>query len=303
MTDSSTNYTIVGLGELLWDLLPSGKQLGGAPANFAYHAQALGANSAVVSAVGDDDLGHELRDRLAERGLNLDCLATDPSHPTGTVTVEVDGEGKPQYTIHEDVAWDFIPWTKEMNQLAERCHAVCFGSLAQRSPTSAATVKTFIDATRPDCLRVFDINLRQHYYNADIIRHSLNLATILKINDEELPVVGELLSLGHEERKILDALVNEYDLDAIALTRGGAGSLIHTRSEQVGHGGFPPERIADTVGAGDSFTAAMVMGLLMDHDLGAICAHANRLASFVCTQEGAMPRLPEALKAAVLAGE
>ena len=291
MTRNGSSFLLVGLGELLWDLLPGGKQLGGAPANFAYHCQALGAEAALVSAVGSDAPGREILDDLKGHGLDLAHVATLSEHPTGTVSVEIDDEGKPKYVIHEGVAWDAIPSSPELLDLASRADAVGFGSLAQRSEASRATIRAFLKATRPDCLRVFDINLRQAYYGEEVVRESLKLSNVLKLNDEELPVVGEMLSLGGTEREILDALTAEFSLDAIALTRGGDGCLLHTPDAVAEHGGFAPERIADTVGAGDSFTAAFVMGLLRGDGLDTICEQANRLAAFVCSQKGAMSEM------------
>lgn len=289
-------FTVVGLGELLWDLLPEGKQLGGAPANFAYHAKAMGANGYVVSCIGKDDLGQEILDQLEEHGLDLSHVDKDAEHPTGTVTVELDAQGIPSYTIHENVAWDFIPTSPALLELASKTDAVCFGSLAQRLPVSRATIKQFLEATPPDCLRFFDVNLRQAFFSKEIIREGLEVSQVLKINDEELPVVGELLSISGSETDIMDALIEKFSLRVIALTRGDKGSLLYSADDQSDHPGFPPEEIADTVGAGDSFSAATVMGLLEGLKLSVVCENANRLASFVCTQNGAMPILTDELK-------
>ena len=290
-----SQLTVVGLGEILWDLLPDGKQLGGAPANFAYHAKALGARGVVVSCVGDDDLGREIIDRLRELGLGTEHIAVDQRHPTGTVSVALDAAGKPRYTIHENVAWDFIPSSPALMKLAARTGAVCYGSLCQRSELSRETVRTFLQATRPDCLRVFDINLRQSFYSREIADTMLSLSNVLKLNDEELPVVAELLSIKGTEADILWTLTGRYRLRLIALTRGASGSLLWTPNASSTHAGIRPPRIVDTVGAGDAFTAALTVGLLRGDPLDQINDHANRIASYVCAQPGATPPLPESL--------
>jgi len=285
---------VVGLGEVLWDLLPGGKQLGGAPANFAYHAQALGAAAYVVSCVGADDLGDEILTRLDSLDLNRDHVAVDDEHPTGTVSVALDADGKPQYAIHENVAWDFIHPRPAMLGLAEMADAVCFGSLAQRSAVSRAAIRDFVAATREDCLRIFDVNLRQHYFHIDTIAPGLTWATVLKLNDEELPVVARLLSIDGTGEEILGTLCRRFNLNLIALTKGGAGSLLFSPERRSIQPGLPVE-IADTVGAGDAFTAVLAMGLLAGLDLDAINRHANRVACYVCSRHGATPAMPAEL--------
>lgn len=294
MSEPSLPPLAIGLGEILWDLLPSGKQLGGAPANFAFHAQALGATSAVVSAVGRDELGTEILDRLRGLGLDTRYVAVDPRHPTGTVSVSLDAAGVPSYVIHADVAWDFIPDSQGLRELAGRAQVICFGSLAQRSPVSRGTVHAFLGASRPEALRIFDINLRQHYYTAEAVRASLALATVLKINDEELPRVAELLGLPRDEGGTMRALFERFPLRVVALTRGGRGSSLYAPGDVSHHAGFPVA-IVDTVGAGDAFTAALAMGLLRGRPLARINELANRLAAFVCSQPGATPVVPEGL--------
>lgn len=285
---------VIGLGELLWDLLPSGKQLGGAPANFAYHAKAFGAEAYAVSCVGGDELGDEILRRIEAIGLSADYVAVDVEHPTGTVSVELDTEGKPKYVIHENVAWDFIRPRPEMIGLAQRADAVCFGSLAQRSVVSRTTIRDFVTATREDCVRIFDVNLRQHYFNIDTIAPGLAWATVLKLNDEELPVLAELLSVEGSTTEILRTFCRRFELELIALTRGGHGSLLFTPTAHSIQPGLPTE-IADTVGAGDAFTAVLAMGLLAGLELDVIGTHANRVASYVCTQHGATPTMPAEL--------
>jgi fructokinase len=288
------NPLVVGLGEVLWDLLPTGKQLGGAPANFAYHAKAMGAQAYVVSCVGEDELGDEIQKRIKAIGLSDEYVAVDGEHATGTVTVELDADGKPTYVIHEDVAWDFIAPRPELIGLASRIDCVCFGSLAQRSPVSRTTIRDFVTATRDDCLRIFDINLRQHYFNIDTIAPGLSWATVLKLNDEELPVLARLLSIEGTATEMLGTFCRRYNLDLIALTKGGQGSLLFTPEAHSIQPGLPVE-VADTVGAGDAFTAALAMGLLAGLELDAIAAGANRVAAYVCSQNGATPAMPAEL--------
>jgi fructokinase len=291
---NENSFTLVGLGEILWDMLPTGKQLGGAPANFAYHAQALGADGVVVSCIGDDELGKEVLSRLG--GLGLDCryIAVDKAHPTGTVTVKLDENGEPDFTIHENVAWDFIPLSADLLELAARTDAVCFGSLCQRLEVSRDTVRRFLQATKPDCIRVFDINIRQSFYNKDIVHAMLGLSNVLKLNDEELPIVAELLDITGLETHVLSQLTQRYELRLIALTRGAGGSRLYEQGQDSNFPGFPAE-VADTVGAGDSFTAMMTLDLLRGEELDKTNEDANRVASYVCSQSGATPKLPEGL--------
>jgi fructokinase len=287
-------YVCVGLGEILWDMLPAGRQLGGAPANFAYHAQALGGQGVVVSCIGEDELGREIIARLDELGLDRRYLAVDKHHPTGTVTVELDESGKPDYTIHENVAWDFVPSDPRLTELAGRTDAVCFGSLCQRSEISHGAVRRFLEATDVDCIRVFDINLRQSYFNKGIVQTMLELSNVLKLNDEELPVVAELLDLAGSEDELFAQLTEDYGLRMVAMTRGGHGSRLYAQGRNSEHKGFPAQ-VADTVGAGDSFAAAIALGMLCGRSLDEINEFANRLASFVCSWSGATPRLPDTL--------
>lgn len=283
---------LVGIGEILWDLLPAGRQLGGAPANFACHAQALGGEAYPVSCIGADPLGDEIRTRLGRLGLGTQYLAADPAHSTGTVTVELSADGKPTFTIMTGVAWDHVPQSPALLDLARRTDAVCFGSLAQRAPVTRDTIAAFLQATPPRALRVFDINLRQQFYSRAIIDASLRLANVLKINDEELPVVAELLGLAAtDEAGRLAELAKRYPLRAVALTCGSRGSLLLAGGQLSRHPGITV-KVVDSVGAGDAFTAAFVLGLLRGHDLESINVHANRVAAYVCTQAGATPPLP-----------
>jgi fructokinase len=276
---------IVGIGEILWDMLPSGKALGGAPANFAYHAKRLGEEGWAVSAIGDDLLGREIMDIVAEKQLCSLISVTDK--PTGTVQVELDAKGVPSYNIMEDVAWDNIPFTPEMEALAVRADAVCFGSLVQRMG-SRSTVLRFLRATRPECLRVFDINLRQHYYSQEVLEASLELADILKINDEEIRIVADMFGLGADDVSACQALIARYGLRLVILTRGADGSEVITADEVIPQAAGKAE-VVDTVGAGDSFTAAFVVAYLRGESLAAAQRLASDTAAYVCSCKGAMP--------------
>ena len=283
-------YCIVGLGEILWDILPDGKQLGGAPANFAYHAKALEEQSYVVSSVGDDELGEEVFEQLNQIHLNHEFIAVDQQHPTGTVTVKLDSEGSPDFTIHENVAWDYIPPSSMLKDLAARTNAVCFGSLAQRSEASRKTIYSFLESISPGCICVLDVNLRQSYYSKEIVLGSLNFANVFKLNDDELPIISELCSITGSESEILLKLLNSFQLKLIALTKGKEGSRLFGPE---GDSSFPSPfvEVIDTVGAGDAFTAAMVVGLLKNLPLETIHKNAASLAGYVCTQKGATPTL------------
>jgi fructokinase len=274
-------------------MLPDGKQLGGAPANFAYHANALGADGIVASCVGDDPLGREIREVLQVNGLSVDYVALDPSRPTGTVTVSVSEGGQPDYTIHEDVAWDFIPFTPELEALAARADAVCFGSLASRNPHSRETIRRFLGATMPGCLRVLDVNLRQQYYTGERIESLLEHADVLKLNEDELPEITSLLNIGGSAKERMERLLQQFALQTIALTRGARGSILLTPGIMDVHHGLRIGEIADTVGAGDSYTAVLVMGLLRKWTLEEINERANQLAGHVCGHHGAMAPHPE----------
>jgi fructokinase len=284
---------VVGIGEVLWDCLPNGKFLGGATANFAFHTNQQGARGIIVSAIGSDADGDEIQNRLTSLGLSDTSLSRDP-HPTGTVTAVLDSDGKAEYIIHEGVAWDHIPFSDSLRALAQEADAVCFGSLAQRSSESRETIHRFLNLTPKNCLRVFDINLRQHFYTPETIRASLSLAHVFKLNDEELPVLQTLLELAPDENTAIFQLMERYGLTLIALTRGGSGSTLYTKHRMSRHPGFPlPKGIRpDTIGAGDSFTATLVSGLLNTDDLDRIHDRANRIASFVCSQPGGTPEIP-----------
>ena len=286
---TNAKRTIVGLGELLWDLLPSGKQLGGAPANFAYIANLLGDTGIPASRLGRDSLGDEALKKLAQLGLSNAFVQQDPSHPTGTVKVEIDASGQPRFDISELVAWDFLEWTSSWQQLANEADAVCFGSLAQRSAPSRSTIRSFLQATRPEAVRIFDVNLRQNFYSAQILAESMKLATIVKLNHEELPRIMHLLE--HESRAEKDSarrLLSSHDLQWVCVTRGSRGSLLISLDECSEHPGIKV-KVADTVGAGDAFTAALVHGYLRGSSLTQINETANRVGAWVASQPGATP--------------
>lgn len=284
---------VVGIGEALWDLLPEGKKIGGAPANFAYHVSQLGLSSCVVSAVGEDALGSEILDNFSANGL-CTHIAIVP-YPTGTVQVEIEDQvGVPQYVIREGVAWDNIPFTPELKALAQRTTAVCFGSLAQRSSFSRATINRFID-TMPkdeDSLIVFDVNLRQGFFTKEILDQSMKKCNVLKINDEELIVISRLLGYpGTDLRSKCRALLDRYHLRVLILTCGVNGSYIFT-PESMTYQATPKVEVADTVGAGDSFTAAFVASMIRGKSVAEAHKRAVEVSAYVCTQAGAMPTLP-----------
>ena len=288
-------FRIVGIGELLWDVFPDGRRLGGAPVNFACHCNQLGAEAWPVICLGGDELGAEAREVLTTLKVDHSRVAEDAAHPTGTVQVTLDDEGKPSYEICEDVAWDVIPMSTDLVELAGETDAACFGSLAQRGEVSRSTIHAFLDAMRPDAVRIFDVNLRQTFYSKGVIERSLDHANVLKLSDEELPILADLFDLAGSVRNQLGRLVSQFDLQAIACTRGAEGSLLMTPDNTDAHPGHPAD-VVDSVGAGDSFTAAMCIGLLHDHPLAQINDHANRVAAFVCSQKGATPLIPDELR-------
>lgn len=285
---------VTGIGEVLWDELPAGKALGGAPANFAYHARALGAEAFIVSRVGQDAAGDEILSRLESIGLCTDYIARDPDHPTGAVSVSLDAGGKPTYAIRENAAWDHIGLSPRTLELAHRTEAVCFGTLAQRSEPSRSTIRAFLKATAAGALRIFDVNLRQDFYDREIIDFSLRLTTILKLNNEELPVLADLLAIKGDPLTVMEALARRYRLRAVALTKGARGSVLYAGDRFFTHHGYAVS-VMDTVGAGDAFAAALALGFLQGMDPDAINDRANRLAAFICSQPSATPPIPEDL--------
>ncbi len=289
------NMTVVGIGEVLWDILPDGKKIGGAPANFAYHVSQFGLQSLVVSAIGDDALGQEIIGTFRDKGLNS-LISTVP-YPTGTVQVELDMAGIPQYIIKEGVAWDNIPFTPELEALAHNTCAVCFGSLAQRSTVSRNTINRFIDTMPKDngTLIVFDANLRQSFYSEDVLEQSMMRCNVLKINNEELPTVCRISGIPESDPESqCRALLNCYNLKILILTCGVNGSYIFT-PDAMSFLPTPQVKVADTVGAGDSFTAAFTASILSGLPVPVAHRKAVDVSAFVCTQNGAMPVLPAEL--------
>ncbi len=287
---------IVGMGEALWDVLPEGKKIGGAPANFAYHVSQFGLPSCGVSAVGEDKLGRELIENFKEKGLNT--IIPEVPYPTGTVQVEVDERGVPQYEIKENVAWDNIPFTPELEALAHNTRAVCFGSLAQRSIVSRTTINQFLDAMPKgdDHLVVFDINLRQDFYSYEVLDASMKRCNILKINDEELVIVSRLFNIpGLNLEEICKTLLNIYNLKMLILTCGTNGSYVFT-SDKVSFQPTPKVDVVDTVGAGDSFTGSFIASLLRGKSVEEAHRIAVSVSAYVCTQPGAMPIIPPSLR-------
>lgn len=286
------NEIVVGMGEALWDVLPEGKKIGGAPANFAYHVSQFGLPSCVVSAIGDDALGKEIIENFKSKG--LDQLIAEVPYPTGTVQVEIDQTGIPLYDIKENVAWDNIPYTEHLDALAKRTKAVCFGSLAQRNVVSRNTINHFLD-TMPkddDSLIVFDVNLRQGFYNKEILCKSMQNCNILKINDEELITVSRMFGYpGIDLQDKCWILLGKYNLKMLILTCGINGSYVFTPGNVSFHP-TPKVEVADTVGAGDSFTAAFIASILKGKSVTEAHSIAVKTSAYVCTQKGAMPILP-----------
>lgn len=288
-------FIVVGLGEVLWDVFSDGKKkFGGAPTNFACLAHCLGARSFLVSSVGNDELGKETIQYIDKLELDRGFVSVDKNHPTGTVTINLDEFGQPDYIIHENAAWDFIPSSPDLLEFASEVDAVCFGSLCQRSKISGETVCEFLKATKPQCIRLFDINIRQSYYSEKIITSMLEFANILKLNDEEMALVAGIFNIIGNETDILNEILKRFQLDLIILTKGINGSLLIEEGQQS-YMSVEPIEIVDTVGAGDAFAAAVAMGLLRKSSLRTIHEHANRLAAFVCTQTGATPNIPDEL--------
>ncbi len=295
-------HLILGIGELLWDLLPEGPRLGGAPANFTVMAGRLGNHAVILSRIGRDDLGRKAVDLLDPLPTDSTHLQVDPVHETGRVTVVLK-DGQPEYEIHQPAAWDFMELSDEWVQMAQRADAICFGSLAQRSPESRQTIQTLAAQTSSSCVRVFDVNLRTPFYSGEVVQESLELATVMKMNDAEVPQVMTLLGLPAEEEFLPEALrtsavrlLAEFPtLQLVAITRGGHGSLLVTRDAWHEHPGVPA-KVADTIGAGDAFTAAMTHYLLRGAGLATLNEAGNRWGSWVASQSGAMPELNSSVR-------
>jgi len=281
----SKKFNIIGIGELLWDMLPTGKELGGAPVNFVYHTSYFGANSTIISAVGNDKLGEELCSVLDRKKIEFSINTVDK--PTGTVSVKLNN-GIPSYIIHENVAWDFIQLKKEFIEALKNADAICFGTLAQRSKESYNTINQAIKLVPNTALKVFDINFREPFYNQEIIESSLKLANVFKLNDEELIILSTMFNLKGTQEELCKQLMNLFSLKFLALTNGSKGSLLFTASE-ISKLSVPKIKVVDTVGAGDSFTAAMIIGLLNKKPLKIIHEQAVAHAAKVCLSKGATP--------------
>lgn len=292
-------FTIVGLGELLWDMFPHGKQLGGAPANFAYMTALLGDRGVVASRVGEDRLGQEAIWQLKASGLDTSQIQRDSAHATGTVHIQLDSKGQAEYKFGEDAAWDHLAWSEEWEALAKSADAVCFGSLAQRAEGSRSTIRKFLQSVRADAARIFDVNLRQAFYSAEVLRVALLHANIMKVNDEELPRIVEMFGEKFSsEKEAACWFVEEFGLKLVCVTRGCRGSLLVCDGKKDEHRGFTV-KVADTVGAGDAFTAALVHHWLRRAPLEEMNLAANRLGAWVASQEGAMPVADESVLAAI----
>lgn len=285
---------VVGLGEVLWDMLPEGRKIGGAPVNFAYHAGQFGIDTMAVSAIGNDKLGE---DTIAEmNGKHLNHIFPSVPYPTGSVQVKLDKKGVPAYDIKENVAWDNIPFTNEIESVARSCRAVCFGSLAQRNAVSRNTIRKFIESTPSGCIRIFDINLRQNFYTSNVIHDSLELCNILKINDEEIMLVSRMFNYDSSNiENVCRTIMEDFSLEMVILTCGTKGSYIFTKGG-VSFMPTPKVNVADTVGAGDSFTGSFCAAILRGLPVAEAHKKAVEVSAYVCTQNGAMPEIPESMK-------
>lgn len=286
-------HRIVGIGEILWDLFPDGAKFGGAPANFACSVAGLGQEQVdvlVASGVGNDDLGRRALEFLQERSADTSCVATR-NEPTGQVVVELDNQGRASYRFAEDTAWDNLEWTNDLEQLAATTDAVCFGTLGQRSEPSRTTIQQFVAATPSTAIRVVDVNLRPPYVTDAVILESLEIANVLKLNDDELPIVAGLCGISGTDSEVMQQLSHRFDLKLAALTRGSHGAKL-VRGDEISDSSGVETDVIDTVGAGDAFTAAMVLGLLNDRPLDEVNQTAGHVAAFVCSQSGATPALP-----------
>ena len=289
---------IIGLGEALWDMLPEGKKLGGAPANFAYHAGQFGLDTMAISALGEDKLADETIEALEKNGLHY--IMPRVPYATGTVQVTLTGDGIPTYEIKENVAWDNIPFNDDIKAAAQNCRAVCFGSLAQRNVVSRETIQKFLDATPEDCIKICDINLRQQFFSKEILEESFKRCDILKINDEELVVVTRMFGYQElDDAKICEKMVKEYNLQMLVLTCGTNGSHVFTADGKHSFQPTPKVVVADTVGAGDSFTGSFCAAILNGKPVEEAHRIAVEVSAYVCTQNGAMPKYPAELVAKV----
>ncbi|WP_163337565.1 PfkB family carbohydrate kinase [Desulfopila sp. IMCC35008] len=295
MSDNRSGKPIIaGIGEVLWDVLEQSEELGGAPVNFAYHAGALGAEAYAISCIGDDRRGKAAIEELKKRQVSTEHITELPGATTGYVLASVDEAGVASYEFPDDVAWDRLQIADKTRTLAGKLNAVCFGSLGQRSQVSQRVIQDYVGNLPGDSLKVFDLNIRQNFYTEEIIRTSLQLADVLKLNDDEIIVLAEMFDLRGDQEARMRLLVERFALRLGVLTRGEKGSLLVSKDEVSEHGGYS-SKVVDTIGAGDSFTAVTVLGLLKGYSIDDINEHANRVASYVCSCQGAMPPLPDHL--------
>ncbi len=283
--------TIVAIGEVLWDLLPGGEQLGGAPANVTQHCLSLGAEAVLVSRVGRDDRGDEALALLRERGCSLGAIQRDPVAPTGTAGVSLDAGGQPGFVIPTGAAWDFLEADEAARHAVAGAEAICFGTLAQRTPSARRAIRSLLAAARPGTLKILDVNWRPPFGSWELLEPSLRSVDVVKLSEQELELLSGFLALSGDPGSRLAELSRRYGLTLVALTRGSRGSLLQASGETIDHPGLPV-RVRDAVGAGDAFTAALTIGLLRGDRLQEISRDANEVAAYVCTQAGATPRLP-----------
>ena len=288
----NNRYKVAGIGEVLWDQLPQGDVLGGAPANVAYHASQLGADSYIISAIGKDKLGDEIISLLTAKGINL--LISRVANQTGTVKVTLDDKGVPDFVITEDVAWDYIELTSESSNLASQLDAVCFGSLAQRNKVSHNAITKFLNLLPENALKVFDINLRQNFYDKQLISESLTISNVLKINEDELLIIAKLFGWKGDEEYLCRKLLDRYELKLLAYTCGANGSYLYSKDDKS-YIKTPVVKVKDTIGAGDSFTAALMVSFLNGYKLSECHTLAVDISAFVCENNGAMPEYSKEL--------
>ena len=286
----SKKFRIIGIGEILWDVFPTGKQLGGAPASFAYHVSAQGNEGIIISRIGNDELGNGVINCLKGVGLVTDYIQIDGNKPTGTVEVKIDDSNQPDYIIKEDVAWDFLEWSPDFKLLLKSVDAVCFGTLSQRNIVSRQTILKFLSGVKNDIVKILDINLRQNFFNEQVIEESLRLSDILKLNSSELEILGKLLEINekYDEKDLCIFLISKYKIKLICLTKGEEGSILINENSFHESPAYP-YLVVDRVGAGDAFTAAMIIQFLKGNSLDIINDYANKLASWVTSKSGGMP--------------
>ncbi|MGN1273559.1 MAG: carbohydrate kinase [Thermoguttaceae bacterium] len=290
---------VLGLGELLWDVFEDSRKPGGAPANVAFQLNQLGLAGIIASRVGADPLGEEITRFLSGMGLSTDFIQTDTGHPTGTVTVQLDATGTPSYTIHENVAWDFLELTPELEALLPTLSAVCFGTLAQRGKTTRETIQKILDRVPDDCLKVYDVNLRQDFFSRELLETSLQKSNVAKMNDGEMEVLKPVFGLPQDLAPVDFALnlCEKYGLAEVCITRAEKGCFLVRKDGQTADVPGKIVQVADTVGSGDSFSAALIYTMLRGSDIQTQAEFANEVGTLVATRSGGMPPLQEELAA------